>query len=84
MYLDRGMTDKQRLHQLVESLPDDEVESVIAYVERLEARIHDPLREALDAAPIDDEPDDDDFDGGLTEARRETLSHDEVRRRFLG
>ena len=78
------MTDKQRLHELVEKLPEDEVQAVLAYVERLEARMHDPLHRVLADAPIDDEADDDDFDGGLSEARRETaLSHDEVRRRYL-
>jgi hypothetical protein len=35
--------------------------------------------------PIDDEPEDDDFDGGLTEARAETpIPHEEVRLRLLG
>jgi hypothetical protein len=29
----------------------------------------DPVKLALDQAPLDDESDDDDFDGGLTEAR---------------
>jgi hypothetical protein len=29
----------------------------------------DPVERALDEAPMDDEPGDDDFDGGLTEAR---------------
>jgi mRNA-degrading endonuclease RelE of RelBE toxin-antitoxin system len=40
---------------------------------------------AFASIPIDDEPDDDDFDGGLTEARAETpIPHEEVRRRLLG
>jgi predicted transcriptional regulator len=38
-------------------------------------------------APLDDEPDDDDFDGGLTEARADAhagrvVSHEEVKRRW--
>jgi hypothetical protein len=42
------------------------------------------LRRKLDSAPLDDEPDDDDFDGGLTEARGQTpIPHEEVRRRLL-
>ena len=46
--------------------------------------VHDPLQSVLVNAPLDDEPDDDDFDGGLTEALAETefISHDEVKRRF--
>ena len=37
------------------------------------------------SAPVDDEPDNDDFDGGLTEARREAeqglgISHEDVKR----
>lgn len=45
----------------------------------------DPAKEALETAPFDNEPDDDDFDGGLSEARRELLdgdlvSHDELKR----
>ncbi len=42
---------------------------------------------ALDGAPLDNEPDDDDFDGGLTEARAEMragkgIPHDKVIRRL--
>ncbi len=45
----------------------------------------DPVARSLAMAPLDDEPDDDDFDGGLSEARREAdegrvLSHDEMKR----
>jgi hypothetical protein len=40
---------------------------------------------ALENAPEDDEPDDDDFDGGLAEARsEESISHEEARRLVLG
>lgn len=43
----------------------------------------DPVLRSLAVAPLDDEPDDDDFDGGLVEARREVaegraLSHAEM------
>jgi hypothetical protein len=45
----------------------------------------DSLTALLENAPIDDEPDDDDFDGGLTEALAETelIPHEEVKRRYL-
>ena len=45
----------------------------------------DPVALSLAMAPFDDEPDDDDFDGGLSEAKREAdegrlLSHDEIKK----
>jgi hypothetical protein len=68
------MADREALHQLIDVLP----EADLALTERM-------LR-AL-AAPFDDEPDDDDFDGGLSAARAELargegIPHDEVMRRF--
>ena len=46
-----------------------------------------PVRLALENAPTDDEPDDDDFDGGLSEARADmqggrTTSTEELLRRL--
>jgi hypothetical protein len=43
----------------------------------------DPVLHALLTAPLDDEADDDDFDGGLSQARKELaegqgVSHEEV------
>jgi hypothetical protein len=68
------MTNREALHRLIDELPEADV--------ALAGRM---LR-AL-AAPLDDEPDDDDLDGGLTAARDELargegISHDEVMRRF--
>jgi hypothetical protein len=45
----------------------------------------DPVKLALDNAPLDDEPDDDDLGGGLTEARADAkagrgITTDELRR----
>lgn len=45
----------------------------------------DPVEQSIATAPFDDEPDLDDVDGGLTEARREALEgrlipHDQVKR----
>jgi hypothetical protein len=47
----------------------------------------DPVRWVLDNARLDDEPDQDDFDGGLTEAREDAeaghgISTEELRRRL--
>lgn len=68
------MSNREILHRLIDELPEGDV----ALTERM-------LR-AL-AAPLDDEPDDDDFDGGLTAARAELergegIPHDEVLHRF--
>jgi hypothetical protein len=68
------MTNREALHRLIDELPEADV----ALTERM-------LR-AL-AAPLDDEPDDDDLDGGLTAARDELargegIPHDQVLRRF--
>jgi hypothetical protein len=68
------MTNRDTLHRLIDELSEADA----ALTERM-------LR-AL-AAPLDDEPDDDDFDGGLTAARTELkrgegIPHDEVLRRL--
>jgi hypothetical protein len=62
------MTTKKRLHLLVDQLPPEREQTAR---EVLEALAGDPVLYTLDNAPPDDEPDDDGFDGGLTEARAE-------------
>lgn len=47
------MTVKERLHQVVNELSDDEAEAVLR---RVEAMRSDPFVRYLDAAPVDDEP----------------------------
>lgn len=64
------MSPRQTLHQLLDELPDNDLPTVTRVLEALRATVQDPLVKALDQAPFDDEPDDDDFDGGLTQARR--------------
>ncbi len=44
----------------------------------------DPVERALLLAPIDDEPDTDDDDGGLTEARRELARGEGISTEELG
>lgn len=78
------MDGRDTLHKLVDALPERDVPAVSRILEALNLTA-DPVARSLAMAPIDDEPDDDDFDGGLTEARREAdegrlLSHDEVKR----
>jgi hypothetical protein len=67
---DEAMTVKERLHHLVDVLPERELETAARVLEALHATA-DPVAWALDNAPLDDEPDNDDADGGLTEARAE-------------
>ncbi len=78
------MAARQVLHRLVDALPDQDLPTAARVLEALKLTA-DPVERSLVAAPLDDEPDDDDFDGGLTEARREAedgqlASHEEVKR----
>ena len=78
------METRDRLQLLVDNLAESDVQTAIRLLEALREK-SDLVALALLAAPPDDEPDHDDRDGGLTEARAETsLSHDEVRSRFKG
>jgi hypothetical protein len=78
------MNARQTLHELVDQLPDEQLTTAVRALKGLES-VPDDLTILLENAPIDDEPDDDDFDGGLTEALAETelIPHDEVKRRYL-
>jgi len=78
------MTARQALHHLVDDLPEREVPTAKRVLEAL-SLAGDPIHRSLMSAPFDEEPDDDDFDGGLTEARREAregnfVSHEAVKR----
>lgn len=78
------MVAKETLHRLVDELP----ESQLSVAERILKALRsgeDVVERALDDAPVDEESDLDDSDGGLSEARRErSVSHEEARRRLLG
>jgi hypothetical protein len=78
------MTTREMLHEIVDELPEEDLITAVRILKGLELAPG-SLEILLANAPPDDEPDDDDFDGGLTEALRETefVSHDEVKRRFL-
>jgi hypothetical protein len=80
----RTMPTREILHEIVNKLPEAELLTAARIVTALEQPA-DPVRIALANAPLDDEEDDDDFDGGLTEALAETafVPHDEVVRRFV-
>jgi hypothetical protein len=78
------MTDREKLHQLVENLSETELPLAVRILQALDEG-ESPLEAALANASSDDESDDDDDDGGLTEARDEpSIPHDEARRQILG
>jgi hypothetical protein len=79
------MTVKERLHHLVDALPESEAATAARILEALVVTA-DPVLRAHLLAPEDEEgADSDDADGGLTEARGEaSVSHEEARRRLLG
>jgi hypothetical protein len=83
------MTARERLHALVNDLPEEEVDATLRFVEHLHGPESDPVLVALREAPLDDEPLTDEDLMALEEARKDVaqgrlISHDEVRRRFLG
>lgn len=78
------MPDRATLHRLVDSLPEEDLTTAGRLLAALAATA-DPLSRSLLFAPVDDEPDTDDFDGGLAEAREqlargEGISTEELRR----
>jgi len=50
------MTEKQRLHTLVDDLPDSEIRTARRFLEYLRQEASDPVARALENAPYDDEP----------------------------
>lgn len=76
------MTTREMLHVIVDKLPETELITAARILIALD-RPSDAVQIALASAPVDDEPDDDDYDGGLTEARSgQTISHEELLRRL--
>lgn len=80
------MTAREAIHRLVDDLPEKELSVARRVLEALSESAS-PMMRALLEAESDDEPDDDDFDGGLTEARQEArdgglLTHEQLERRL--
>lgn len=78
------MSVRDTLHRWIDELHEEDLPAAQQALQPL--RAIGPLV-PLDQAPLDDEPDDDDFDGGLTEARADVqagrvVSQDEVKRRW--
>jgi hypothetical protein len=51
------MTTKERLHRLIDELPESELHAALRFLEYLRDLDEDPLLLALMQAPEDDEPD---------------------------
>lgn len=83
------MTEKQRLHVLVDDLPRGEVHAALRFMEYLREPKTEPILKALRDAAKDDEPLTEDDLAAIEEAREDVargrlMSHEEVRRRILG
>ena len=68
---------KQPLHQLIDELPDDEIRAAERYLEFLSA-CRDPLIQALESAPEDEEPVTDEEREAVEEAERAFADGDVV------
>jgi len=82
------MTTKERLHLLVEGLPDSEAQAALRYLESLRQEASDPVSAALEGAPEDDEPLTEDEIADLEGAERDWqegnfVSNDEAKRQLL-
>jgi hypothetical protein len=82
------MHERERLHTLIDTLPEDGLQVALRFLEHLETEDTTSLW-SLSNAPVDDEPltsDDEaalaEADSDLTEGR--VVTHDEARRRLLG
>jgi hypothetical protein len=78
------MSDRAVLYRLVDSLPEEDLTTACRVLAGLTATV-DVVERTLLLSPIDDEPDRDDADGGLTEARWELtrgegISTDDLKR----
>ena len=49
-------TSREELHRLIDEIPENEIPSVRSYLRWLKDESADPVRYALDQAPIDEEP----------------------------
>jgi hypothetical protein len=79
------MTTKERLHQVVDELSDEEAEAMLRRVEALRT---DPFVRYLDAAPVDDEPVTPDEEAVVAEVEADraaglpTIPFDEIKRKY--
>lgn len=77
---------RTKLHDLIESLPSEDVPTALRVLEALNSS-SDPVPLALRDIPLDDEPETEEERAAVAEARREIeegkgIPHDEVMRRL--
>jgi hypothetical protein len=79
------MTTREKLHQIVDKLPEEELDAAL---QAIEARTDDPMIRRLDDAPLEDEEISPEEDAAVQEARDELaagtrlISQDEIKREF--
>jgi hypothetical protein len=79
------MTTREKLHRLVDELPEEELDAALKVIE---SRADDPLIRRLEDAPLEDEEISAEEAAAVQEARDElaagvpTISHDEIKREF--
>jgi hypothetical protein len=79
------VTPKERLHQLVDELSDDEAAATLRLIDRRHA---DPLLRAIADAPEDDEPFTDDDEAAIVEVEADkaagipAIAFEEVQRKY--
>lgn len=84
-----AMTERDRLHTLVDTLPEDELHVALRFLEFLETDGPASPLWSVKEAPVDDEPMTAEDEQALAEAERDVaegrvVSHAEARRRLLG
>ena len=82
------MTDRDRLHALVDDLPEPEVHTALRFVEYLRHDTADPVAQALRDAPLDEEPLTEADLAELAEAERDwqegrVVPHDQARQELM-
>jgi len=80
------MSPRETLYQLIDQLPEEDLSTAKRILQALSETTA-PPQVSLDEAPLDDEPAEDDFDGGLKEARADAdggrvVTHEEMKRRW--
>lgn len=83
-----ALARKERLHTLVEDLPESEVHAALRFIEYLRQEASDPVARALREAPFADEPLTAEDLAELEAAEHDrqkgrVVSHDEARRELL-
>jgi predicted transcriptional regulator len=80
----RGMTTREKVHKLVDELPESQLEPVAEFIE---SQDEDPMITAFRDAPEDDEPWTDEDEAAAAEGRADiaagrTVSHEEMLRKY--